>query len=49
VLEHMGLKLHSKEMPCIKQLVLAQGRSSVNNSDGFKFLESFTCRMGGTF
>ena len=35
VLELRGLKLHSKEMPSVKQLVLAQGRSSVNDSDGY--------------
>ena len=35
VLEHRGLKLHSKETPCVKQVVLAQGRLSVNDSDGY--------------
>lgn len=35
MLEHRGLKLHSKETPCVKQLVLAQGRLSVNDSDGY--------------
>lgn len=35
VLELRDLKLHSKEMPSVKQLVLVQGRSSVNDSDGY--------------